>query len=495
MIQLLPQDSDYDFLARIVCAAKDMSAEEEWIEFKGNDEDPERIGQYLAALGNSACLAGKDNGYLIWGIRDATHEIIGTTFNPATAKKGGELLESYLGHMFSKNGHFQFYGLEIDGKKVVVLVIAKATSHPLSFAGTEYVRIGSSLKKLKDYPETERRLWLSLSVFSFETENALPNVTMDRLGEYLDLSAYYLRLRKPYPSELKDIAEDLGRDGLIKKQDDGRFAILNAGALAIGRDLNLFPSIARKGVRVILHDNEYLTSYIDEKVFEQGYALCFEDIASFIDDYGGKKEDISGLNRQSIHPYPIVALRELLGNAFIHQDLTVYGASIIIHLFPSKVAFVNPGSLLCDPKRTVDTQPKSRNERLASILRKMHIVEEQGSGFDRVEERCGEALLPSVAVTTDESSTTVTLYRRKGYKEFTPDDLTRTCYTFACFRHFNGLETNNRALRERLGIEENNAAIASRILKRCVEEGLLYLGPSSVDKRGGNYLPYYTKSI
>jgi ATP-dependent DNA helicase RecG len=44
-------------------------AESEWLEFKHNLADPEKIGSYISALSNSAALHGEANGYLVWGAR------------------------------------------------------------------------------------------------------------------------------------------------------------------------------------------------------------------------------------------------------------------------------------------------------------------------------------------------------------------------------------------------------------------------------------------
>ena len=64
-------------------------AETEWLEFKRNYHEPEQIGQYLSALANSACLGGRSSGYLVFGIDDQAHEVVGTEFDPYTTKAKG----------------------------------------------------------------------------------------------------------------------------------------------------------------------------------------------------------------------------------------------------------------------------------------------------------------------------------------------------------------------------------------------------------------------
>lgn len=74
------------------------------------------------------------------------------------AKKGNEPLESWLLRLLNPKLHFYFYESTIDGKEVAVLEIARATHQPVSFAGTEYIRIDQVKKPLKEAPAREREL-------------------------------------------------------------------------------------------------------------------------------------------------------------------------------------------------------------------------------------------------------------------------------------------------------------------------------------------------
>lgn len=73
-----------------------LSVETEWVEFKHNNDDPEMIGEYLSALSNSAVLHDQQRAWLVWGVRDGDHEVIGTTFKPREAKVGNQDLEGWL---------------------------------------------------------------------------------------------------------------------------------------------------------------------------------------------------------------------------------------------------------------------------------------------------------------------------------------------------------------------------------------------------------------
>ena len=55
-----------------------LPQETEWVEFKHNNADAPVIGEYISALANSAALLGKQLAYVVWGIDDATHSVLGT---------------------------------------------------------------------------------------------------------------------------------------------------------------------------------------------------------------------------------------------------------------------------------------------------------------------------------------------------------------------------------------------------------------------------------
>ena len=55
--------------------------EQEWFEFKENWYEPHMLGEYISAISNAAALKGVPAGYLVWGVSDDTHEVVGTDFD------------------------------------------------------------------------------------------------------------------------------------------------------------------------------------------------------------------------------------------------------------------------------------------------------------------------------------------------------------------------------------------------------------------------------
>ena len=97
------------YLKSLVSELTLLSNETEWVEFKVNNKEPQLIGEYISALSNSAALEGKKYAYLLWGVDDNTHEIIGTNFEPKKLKKGNEELENWLYRLISPKINFKFY--------------------------------------------------------------------------------------------------------------------------------------------------------------------------------------------------------------------------------------------------------------------------------------------------------------------------------------------------------------------------------------------------
>ena len=123
-----------DYLVSLVRELCALPRETEWVEFKVNEAEPRAIGEYISALANAAALVGKAFAYLVWGVRDQDHAIVGTTFDPYAAKVGNEELESWLLRLLEPKIDFRFFMVEIDGHRVVLLEIARAARHFLGQA-------------------------------------------------------------------------------------------------------------------------------------------------------------------------------------------------------------------------------------------------------------------------------------------------------------------------------------------------------------------------
>jgi len=190
---ILPRTEEY--LISLVKELTSLPKETVWFEFKVNNDNPYEIGEYISALSNSATLAGKSNAYLIWGINNETHDIVGTDFKPSEAKVRNEELESWLLRLLAPRIFFRFYEILFNHKNIVILELEKAFGKPVQFKGSEYIRIGSYKKLLKDFPEIERELWRAFDQTSYEEKIAKDHLTESEVLNFIDYPAYFELLK------------------------------------------------------------------------------------------------------------------------------------------------------------------------------------------------------------------------------------------------------------------------------------------------------------
>lgn len=191
-----------------------LPSETEWVEFKRNN-DVEKIGAYISALSNSAALIGKQSAYMVFGVSDDTHEIVGTTFKPSLQKHKNQEIESWLLQKLQPKIYFQFHEFlagENEDLTVVILAIQPATHNPVQFEGVEYIRVGSYNKKLKEFPEKERALWRVFDSKPFEMQLAASNISAEEVLKLLEYPAYFELTGLPLPENRQGILDVLKAD-------------------------------------------------------------------------------------------------------------------------------------------------------------------------------------------------------------------------------------------------------------------------------------------
>lgn len=476
----------------IIEEARKYLYEQPWIEFKHNNHDPQEIGEYISALSNTAALFNQEHAFLIWGIDDETHDIVGTSFIPQEAKVGNQGLELWISTQLEPQIQFYFHTTEIEGKPLVLLEIARAHSAPVKFKGVDYIRIDSYKKKLKDFPDTERELWAIFSKKPFEAMIAMENVSGDFVLRELDYSSYFDLLSQDLPSDKAKILEALVDDKMIVKAETGNYNITNLGAILFAKRLSDFPSLARKAVRVIKYEGTgRIGAASKEQVGGKGYACGFEGLITYITNLLPNNEIMGKALRKVVPMYPDIAVRELVANCLIHQNFFMQGTSPLIEIFSDRMEITNPGSPLIDKARFVDHPPVSRNEQLASFMRRIGVCEERGSGYDKVVFETEFYQLPAPEIEIYNDHTKVILFAHKEYAQMSKEDRYRACYLHACLKRVNRDYMTNASLRERFNIDKKNSSMVSRLLSETCALGLVYVSPDSTSDKNRKYLPFW----
>lgn len=481
-----------DYIKNLIRELISLPYETEWVEFKHNNYEPQMIGEYISALENAATLCGRPKAYLIWGVDDSTHKILGTTFDYRNSKKGSEELEAWLSRMTSPRIDFRFYETEIDDKNVTLLEIPCAEKQPIKFSNEEYIRIGTNKKNLKDFPDKERALWKAFDATPFELRNAKDNISFNEVLNLFNVSGYYDKVGFALPENKNKILDDFTNEKFIRKNDAGNYDITNLGALLISKDLNSFEGLSHKSIRVIWYKENNRLDTIREKVFSEGYAIAYDKIVEYVLTIIPQEEIIEKSIRKTKFAYPEIAIRELIANIMIHQAIEQKGTNPMVELFKDRIEFSNAGSPLVSIDRIVDTVPISRNENLAGFMHKCGICEERGSGFDKVIYATSKnsMLAPKIENQSDRF-TKVTLYLKAPFDLISKEDRIRTCYMQACFLYVNGECVTNNALRDLFDINDKDRYKASRIIKDTLEAKLIKPVDKNTAPRYMKYIPFW----
>lgn len=469
--------------------------ETEWLEWKRNKADPEAIGRNLSGLANSGVLHGQDTAYMIWGVEDGTQAVVGTSFRPREAKKGNEELQNWLIRSLRPQVALGIHEWHHEGQPMVMFEIPCADDVPVRFRGNAYVRVGSLTKRLDEYPPKEKALWAALTKAQFEEGIAQSDLSGDEVLSSLRFVECLKLLGIPLPGDNPRILERLTQENLIVAMPGGRFDITNLGAILFAEDLHQFELLDRKALRVIKYEGAGRTKMEREwrdALSRQGYAAAFSAICAYIDSQLPHSEPIGQAFREEVRAYPETAVRELVANALIHQDFSVTGAGPMVEIFDQRVEITNPGAPLIDPQRFLDFPPKTRNPKLAAMMRRMQICEEAGTGVDKAVEVIEDCWLPAAEFRVKGDNTQVVLFGPKKFSDMTKPERAHACYQHACLRYVQEKQMTNMSLRGRFGLPAKRHASVSRVIKSAMDDGLVKVFENgSAVGRGASYVPFW----
>ncbi|MCD8054098.1 MAG: putative DNA binding domain-containing protein [Lachnospiraceae bacterium] len=342
--------------------------EEEWFDFKENWYEPAGIGEYISSLSNAAAMLGKEYGYLIWGVNDKSHEIVGTAMDYRKDVKN-EPLEHYLARQLMPDIAFLFQEIKINRRRIVVLVIPAAHQVPTAFNGHRFLRIGSSKVNLNKYPEREARLFdiLRNGFPTIEnTEADSQELTFRKLFLYYEDKGIILS-KKTFKKNLGFLTKD-GKYNLLAQLLSDNSQIPIRVSIFKGRDkTSSLYSVREFG------NNSLLLSL--DKVLEYG------DVLNIIQ----ADESNRIVERKEIPLFDQSAFREAVINAFVH-NLWIDGNAPMITVYSDRIEILSRGTL--PPKQTIQGfylgESVPVNQKLSDIFLQLHISERSGRGVPKI---------------------------------------------------------------------------------------------------------------
>lgn len=229
----------------------------------------------------------------------------------------------------------------------------------------------------------------------------------------------------------------------------------------------------------------------DDKPGVRGYAVSFESLVDFIHSAAPQNRFIEQVVRDETKMFPRQAIRELVANALVHQDFQATGVSVMIEMYSDRLEISNPGQPPIKVERFIDDY-RSRNERLAELMRRMGLCEEKGSGIDKVVSAAEVFQLPAPDFRVSETRTTAVLFAHQDFADMSKPDRVRACYQHCCLQYVSNRRMSNQSLRERFKLPESKSVIVSQIIGAAKDAGLIKADESeTTSTRYARYLPIW----
>ncbi|MDD2236685.1 MAG: ATP-binding protein, partial [Kiritimatiellae bacterium] len=386
---------------------------------------------------------------------------------------------------------FKIFEYDYDGRSVVLFRVNAVCNTPVKFSGEAYIRIGEHKRSLKECPGKERKIWTKTPPHPFGEGISAAHQHGDDVLNKIDYPAFFDLLKIPLPDNRAGILRKLEEEKVISSDESASFSISNLGAILFTKDLGLFPALERKVIRVVVYQDESRLHAEREQAVSKGYAVGFKDIIDRIYDLTPGREVIDAALRVDQNMYPKVAIREFIANALIHQDFSISGMGPMIEIFPTRMEITNPGTPLVNTERFIDHAPRSRNESIAALMRRMNMCEERGSGVDRALYSIEMAQLPAPEFHGEPGYTRVTLFTHREFKAMTRADRVRACYQHASLRWVCRDFMSNATLRERFDIKDGNYPMVSKVIKDALVAGVIKPADPENKSTKKKYIPWW----
>ncbi len=456
------------------------NSETQRLEFKEakNQYDNLKLYKYCAALANEG------GGYFLLGIADKPpRPVVGTNAFRDPIEMAEKLFKAVGFRVDIEEVNHP------DGRVLVFTIPSRPRGSAYPLEGAYWMRSGEELvpmseDRLRTIFEEGKPDWLE--------EHSLKELSSEKIVELLDTQAFFQLLNLPYPTTQTGVLDRLLSERLIDRVGS-HFSIRRLGGILLARHLADFPDLARKAPRVVVYDGvgKLLTKL--DHTHPNGYAVGFRDLVQFIVSQLPQNEIIQDALRVENKLVPDIAIRELVANALIHQDLALSGTSVMTEIYSDRIEISNPGNPLVPIERFIDGY-RSGNERLADFMRRMHICEEKGSGIDKVVNAAEVYQLPAPEFRTSHQRTIVLLSGPRSYKRMDRDDRVRACYQHCVLKWVMHERMTNQTLRERfrLPASGSSSATVSQVIAATIEAGLIRSdGSVKGSKKYARYLPHW----
>ena len=389
-----------------------LPSETEVVEFKKavNGFGDQELGQYFSALSNEANLKGKPCAWLVFGIENNTHEVVGSQYKnsrPALDAMKKKIADQTTGrHTFVEIHELQYR----NGKRVVMFEIPPAPQGiPIAYQGHYYGRDGESLQALSMDKIERIRNQVRLKDWSAE-------IIGDASLEDLDPAAI-IKARELYTNAHKDKADEIAlwddTTFLNKAKITIRGKITNTAIILLGKEESehlISPAVAK--IKWILRGQNNIER--DYMIASCPFILAVDKIYDKIRHlkYRYINPEHKTLFPEEIDTYEPYVIREALNNAIAHQDYTL-GGQINVVEYDDKLVFSNKGSFIPGniERVLISNAPEEqyRNQFLTTAMVGLKMVDTIGSGIRKMYNFQRQRLFPLPDYNLDNNRVEVTI--------------------------------------------------------------------------------------
>jgi len=318
-----------------------LPAETEVVEFKEAKTgfDFSKLGKYFSALSNEANLKEKARAWLIFGIENKQHGIVGTQFR--NQKKD---LDNLKGEIAAKTTNritfIEIHDLNLSEGRVVLFEIPAAPKGiPIAFEGHYYGRDGEELGPL-NIEEFER---IRAQVSEDWSAAIIPDADVNDLDP-LAIEIAKVNFKAKFPEKASEIDTWDTITFLNKAKITIKGKITRAAIVLLGKEESEhFISPAEAKIRWLLKDDSGNDK--DYKVVSCPILLAVEKIYARVRNLKYRYIKDDNLFPEEVDQYDPYTIREALNNCIAHQDYTLHGRINVIEM-SDQLLFTNLGSFI-----------------------------------------------------------------------------------------------------------------------------------------------------
>jgi len=371
-------------LSQILQQLRNLTAENEIVEFKEakSGYDFNKLGKYFSALSNEANLKGKSFAWLLFGIENKKHAIVGSQFRPQ--RKDLDSLKSEIANKTTNRITFvEIYELnEPEGRVVMFQIPAAPKGFPIAFEGHYYGRDGEDLSPL-NLEEIERIRAQAI------TEDWSAAIIPDATTDDLDQGAIALA-RKNFKNKFPEKAVEVdGWDDITflnKAKITIKGKITRTAIILLGKEESEhFINPAEAKIRWLLKDAQGNDK--DYDIFGCPLLLAVDKVYSKIRNLKYRYIKEGTLFPDEVNQYEPYSIREALNNCIAHQDYTKHGRINLVEM-DDQLIFTNLGSFIPGSVEKVvkEDAPEEqyRNRFLASAMFNLKMVDTAGGGIKKI---------------------------------------------------------------------------------------------------------------